>query len=134
VPAASATGNMNFVLAGAVLVLLLVAGVFLYFSRGDGDGGQTVVNEPLPIVSPEGEGGGQVAAGRPVGEITEGEVPDLAGVLVDDALTALEQAGLNYVVVETDIDGTPGIVTSQDPAPGTEAGSTTSVTLVVPRG
>lgn len=134
VPAAPATGNMNFVLAGAVMVLLLLAGVFLYFSRGDGDDGGSVVNQPLPIVSPEGQGGGDVAAGRPVGDIVEGEVPDLAGVLVDDALLALEQAGLNYVVVETDVEGTPGLVASQDPAPGTEAGSSTSVTLVVPRG
>ena len=49
------------------------------------------------------------------------------------AILALEQAGLSYVVVETDsAEGTPGVVASQNPAPGTKGGSSTSVTLVVP--
>jgi beta-lactam-binding protein with PASTA domain len=55
-------------------------------------------------------------------------------VRVDDAIVALEQAGLSYVIVETDgVGGTPGVVTSQDPAAGTEGSGSTSVTLVVPR-
>jgi transcriptional regulator with XRE-family HTH domain len=135
VTAPASTANMNFVLAGVVGVLLLFAGAFLYFSRGDGNGGNETVVNPLPTVAIEGEGGGraQPGIGRPVGDITEGEVPDLAGVRTDDAILALEQAGLSYVVVEIDdVDGTPGVVASQDPAPGTKGGSSTSVTLVVP--
>jgi beta-lactam-binding protein with PASTA domain len=62
-------------------------------------------------------------------------VPDLTAVSVGDAVTALERAGVDYLIVETDtVQGPPGIVSSQDPAPGTEAGGETSVTLVVPRG
>jgi transcriptional regulator with XRE-family HTH domain len=133
VAAPQSTANMNFILAGVVLVLLLFAGAFLYFSRGDGDGSETVTN--LPTITAEGEGGGvqQPGIGRPVGDITEGEVPDLVGVRTDDAILALEQAGLSYIVVETeDAGGTPGVVSSQDPAPETEGGSDMSVTLVVP--
>ena len=60
-------------------------------------------------------------------------MPDLQGVRTEDAIVALEQAGLNYVIVETDsATGTPGIVASQNPAPGTDGDSDTSVTLVVP--
>ena len=134
VPAPQATANMNFLLAGVVLVLLLFAGAFLFFSRGGDDDGGNVTSESIPTIETEGQGGGDGGpAGRPVGEITEGEVPDLQGVRTEDAIVALEQAGLNYVVVETEsASGTPGIVASQDPAPGTDGGDDTSVTLVVP--
>jgi transcriptional regulator with XRE-family HTH domain len=129
------TANMNFVLAGVVLVLLLFAGAFLFISRGNGDGDDGNLTGPQATIQPEGQGGGpqDPAIGRPVGEITEGEVPDLVGVRTDDAILALEQAGLSYIVVETEnADGTPGVVASQNPAAGTEGGSQTSVTLVVP--
>ncbi|HLB23317.1 MAG TPA: helix-turn-helix domain-containing protein [Dehalococcoidia bacterium] len=137
VTAAPSTANMNVVLAGVVLVLLLFAGAFLFFSRGGGDGGENVTNNPVPTIATEGQGGGvqQPGVGRPVPEIKEGEVPDLTGVRSDDAILALEQAGLNYVIVETDdTDGATGVVASQDPPGGTKGGSKTSVTLVVPRG
>lgn len=129
------TANMNFVLAGVVLVVLLFAGAFMFLSRGGGDGGETVKN-PLPTITTEGRGGGvqQPGVGKPIPEIKKGEVPDLVGVRSDDAILALEQAGLSYVIVETDsASGTAGVVASQDPAPNTKGGSKTSVTLVVPR-
>ena len=54
-------------------------------------------------------------------------------VRLEDAINALTQAGLEYVIVETEtVDGTPEIVVSQDPVPGTEANGDTAVTLVVP--
>jgi len=136
VPGPASTASMNVVLAGVVVVLLLFAGAFLFFSRGSGDGGATVTNSPVPTITTEGQGGGvqQPGVGKPIPEIKEGEVPDLSGVRADDAILALEQAGLNYVIVETDnTDGTAGVVVSQDPEPGTKGGSKTSVTLVVPR-
>jgi transcriptional regulator with XRE-family HTH domain len=135
VKAPPATGSMNWLLAGGVLAFIAIAGIFLYFSSGS-DNGTTVKSSPNPIPTSavEAQGGGPaVAVGRPVGEIKKGTVPDLTAVRLDDALTALGQAGLNYVVVETDAaKGTPGVVSSQDPAPGTKGGASTSVTLVVP--
>jgi transcriptional regulator with XRE-family HTH domain len=136
VTAPASTANMNVILAGVVLVLLLFAGAFLFFSRGSGDGGERVTTKPAPTITTEGQGGGlqQPGVGKPIPEIKEGEVPDLTGVRADDAILALEQAGLNYVIVETDnADGTAGLVASQDPPGGTKGGSKTSVTLVVPR-
>ena len=129
---APATGAMNWPLAGGVLVILLIAGMFVWLSSRGGDDGapDTAANTPA---SSEGLGGGPVI-GRPVGEVEKGVVPDLSGVSVDAALDALTQAELDYLIVETDaVDGTPGIVASQDPAPGTEANGDESVTLVVPR-
>ncbi|MBI5288399.1 MAG: helix-turn-helix domain-containing protein [Chloroflexi bacterium] len=137
VPGPASTASMNVVLAGVVVVLLLFAGAFLFFSRGSGDDGATVTNNPVPTITTEGQGGGvqQPGVGKPIPEIKKGEVPDLTGVRADDAIMALEQAGLNYVIVETeDASGTAGVVSSQDPAGGTKGGSKTSVTLVVPRG
>ncbi len=61
-------------------------------------------------------------------------MPDLKDVNVDEAISTLGQAGLSYVIVETDtVTGSPDTVASQDPAAGTHAGDGTSVTLVVPR-
>lgn len=130
---APATGAMNWALAGGVVALLGIAGIFVYFSSR-GDEGGTSATIPVATITTEGQGGGlQPALGRPVGEITKGTVPDLSGVRVDDALVALAQAELNYVVVETESEGTPGVVAAQDPAPGTRANGDTSVTIVVPR-
>jgi len=137
ISAPSATGTVNWLLAGGVLVFLLVAGIFLYISSRGGsspsDGPQASAQ---PTITTEAQGGGPPPAiGRPVGDVQKGIVPDLKDTRLDDALTALGQAGLSYVVVETDsAAGQPGVVTSQDPAPGTKGGSSTSVTLVVPRG
>lgn len=129
------TGSMNWALAGAVLSLVAIAGFFLYLSNRSGDDGASAL-VPTATAVREGLGGGeQPALGRPVGEIEVGVVPDLTGVRVDDALAALAAAEINYIVVESDqATGTAGVVASQDPAPGTEAGGNTSVTLVVPRG
>ena len=77
--------------------------------------------------------GGGPQPGRPVGEVEKGVVPNLTGVSVDAALDALTQAELDYFIVETDsVEGTPGIVASQDPEPGSDLNGDGSVTLVVP--
>jgi len=133
---APATGNMNWFLAAGVVLFLLVAGGFLYISSKGGDG--TPLKSAAvatPTLTTEALGGGaRPALGRAVGPITKGTVPDLREVRVDEALTALSDAGLNYVVVETDtVTGQSDIVLSQDPPAGTKAKGGTSVTLVVPK-
>jgi hypothetical protein len=141
IKAAPPTGNINWPLAGGVAVFIAVIGAFVWLSsRNDSDGPNGLLGTaatptaavPLPT---EGQGGGlQPATGRPVGEVEEGVVPDLNGVRVDDAIIALGQAEIDYVILETDtVDGTPNVVASQSPAPGTDAGDETAVTLVVPR-
>jgi len=134
IQAPAATGSMSWLLAGGVLLFLLIAGIFLYYSSGGGGEPKTTAITS-PTITAEASGGGPApVAGRAVGEIKKGIVPDLKDVQLDDALAALSQAGLSYVVVETDkVSGQPGVVASQDPAPGTKGGGSTSVTLVVPR-
>ena len=67
--------------------------------------------------------------------IEDGVVPDLAGVRIDEAIGALAGAGMEFLVVESDAaEGQPGFVASQDPVPGADAGDSTSITLLVPRG
>lgn len=137
IQAPPATGSMSWLLAGGVLFFLLIAGIFLYYSSG-GTSGKTPKTTAIsaPTITAEASGGGPAPAiGRAPGEVKKGTVPDLKDVRLDDALAALSQAGLSYVVVETDkVTGQAGVVASQDPAPGTKGGSSTSVTLVVPRG
>ena len=136
VRAPSSSGSVNWTLAGVVVAILAVAGAFFYFAnRGGDDPGESAQAEPTQ--APEAEGGGPppVIDGRPVGEVQEGVVPDLSGVRIEDAMTALQTAQIDFVIVETDgVPGTPGIVVLQDPAAGTEADNSTSVTLVVPTG
>jgi transcriptional regulator with XRE-family HTH domain len=129
-----ATGSMNWLLAVGVLAFLAIAGIVLYLTSG-GDGARKVVT-PQPTISTEAQGGGaRPAVGKPVGEIKKGTVPDLKDVRLDDALLALDEAGISYVVIETDkAKGTAGVVASQDPPAGTKGGQSTAVTLVVPRG
>jgi transcriptional regulator with XRE-family HTH domain len=140
VRAAPATGSMNWTLAGIVVAFLVVAGAFLYLSSRGGDTGDPSVAAPggeaAPTAPAEGEGGGpQPGLGKPVGEVEKDVVPDLAGVRLDDAIAALREAEIDFLIVETDnAAGTPGIITSQQPAAGTDADGGTSVTLLVPRG
>jgi transcriptional regulator with XRE-family HTH domain len=138
VRAAPATGSMNWTLAGIVVTFLLVAGVFLYLSsRGGGDNASVQGRDGSPTPAEAIGGGPQPGAGvgRPVGNVEKDVVPDLAGVRIDDALAALRQAEIDYIVVETDsVEGTPGVIMSQNPAAGAHANNNTSVTLVVPRG
>jgi transcriptional regulator with XRE-family HTH domain len=131
-----ATGAMNWPLAGGVLALILIGGAIFWFSnRGGGDGGaESTAGSTASPSTGEALGGGP-QPGRPVGEVEKGVVPNLTGVSVDAALDALTQAELDYFIVETDsVEGTPGIVASQDPAAGSDLNGDGSVTLVVPLG
>jgi transcriptional regulator with XRE-family HTH domain len=132
---APATGSVNWQLAAGVVALLVVAGaVFWITNRGDGDGGQSGAQASSTATQTEGLGGG-ARPGRPVGDVQKDIVPELTGVSVDAAVAALAEAEIDYIIVETDdATGTPGIVSSQDPAAGARASGSTSVTLVVPRG
>jgi transcriptional regulator with XRE-family HTH domain len=132
----SPTGSMSWLLAGGVLLFLLVAGIFLYMSSGGGGGKTSDLAGAAATVVPEASGGGPApAVGKVPGDVKKGVVPDLKDLRLDDALAQLDAAGLSFVVVETDqASGQAGIVLSQDPSPGTKGNSSTSVTLVVPRG
>jgi transcriptional regulator with XRE-family HTH domain len=67
------SGSINWPLAGAVLVLVLIAGGFVWMSsRGGDDGSPAVQSTP---VAGEARGGG-AGPGRTVGDVEKGVVPD----------------------------------------------------------
>lgn len=132
---APATGNMNWALAAGVVVFLAVAGIFLYLSSRGSSPNTNVQAQGTPTAVEAQGGGPPPQLGKAPGVVAQGVVPDLKDVNLDEAISTLDQAGLSYVIVETDtVTGSPNTVSSQDPAPGTQAKDGTSVTLVVPRG
>jgi transcriptional regulator with XRE-family HTH domain len=128
------TGHVNWWLAAAVLVLIAIAGGVLYLSsRGSSGGAASERLKVAATVTPEAQGGGPPVVGvRP--SVTKGEVPDVRSARLEDALAAISEAGMSYVIVETGAAGQPGVVVSQDPSPGTKGSASTAVTVVVPRG
>ncbi len=123
-------------IAGVVIVLLLVVGLLMFWTRG-GDS-ETVVNVPSPIADNGRQGGGP-SNGPFVGPdaelvIEEGVVPGLEGHHLLVAITALSDAGIRYVVVEVENEGVPqGIIFSQSPSPGSPVDDDTVITITASR-
>jgi beta-lactam-binding protein with PASTA domain len=72
-----------------------------------------------------------VAAGTAVDLVLADGVPALVGIRRDDAVRALEAAGLEAILDEQPGDGPPGVVTDQEPAPGQPVPADRRVRLVV---
>lgn len=122
----------NWIVAGTVVVLLLVFGVFLFWNRGGGGGEQTVSSNPQATQVPAGQGGGGQTP--PPLQVATGEVPDLENQHVLVALTALHDAKVRYLIVEVDNKDVPKeIVFKQSPSAGTAIQDNTVVTLLVSR-
>src|SRR5437870_3876399 len=97
----SPSGSMNWMLAGGVLLFLGVAGIFLYLSSrgGSTDASARASSTPTTVVEAQG-GGPPPVLGKAPPVVRKGVVPDLSGVKVDEAIGALGQAGLSYLIVE----------------------------------
>lgn len=125
----------NWLVAGGVVVVLLFFGLLLFWNRG-GDGEQTVTTNPPQVEQPTTSGQGAEAPEPTPGpiEVEPGVVPELLDEHVLVALTALEDAGLRYLIVEVENGDAPEeIVFEQSPSAGSEAGDDTVVTLLVSR-
>ena len=128
--------SASWLVAGAIVVLLIGAGLVLFWSRG-GDSAVTTTSVP-PAEVGVGQGSDQVippAGQAPAPLIIEtGIVPDLEDRNVLVAMKALVDAQLPYLVIEIEAEGVPAaIVMEQSPSPGTEAGEGMVVTLTVSR-
>ncbi len=140
-PAAPAF-SINWLVAGVVVLLLLGGGLLLYRSGSGNEEPATSVpaTTEAGVTAEEatpapGESTPLPAIARPVGPVIPGRVPDLQSVDVESALAALQEADINYVVIEVENDQVPrGLVFQQSPAPGSKADPSTPVTLVVSRG
>lgn len=128
--------SASWMVAGVVVVLLLVVGLFMFWNRG-GDGATSVV-VPDPISDNGGQGAeppnGPFAGPDAELVIEEGIVPDLEAHHLLVAITALTDAGMRYVVVEVENEDVPqGIIFNQSPSPGTPADDDTVVTILASR-
>jgi cytoskeleton protein RodZ len=134
-----ATGSVvsaSWLVASGVVALVLLFGLLIFWNRGGG-GEESVTGRPAATEQVTGQGSEQqpTPAG-PVGEpdVTPGVVPALERQHVLVAVEALKAAQLRYLIVEVKNDDVPtGIVFEQSPTPGSEADSSTVVTLVVSR-
>jgi eukaryotic-like serine/threonine-protein kinase len=92
-------------------------------------------DRPVNTVTDVDKAGEQVDPGTTIKvSISRGNlvpVPNVVGRTQEDAILALQQAGLNANVDEGDPSTTPGIVTSQDPDPGKKLAKGKSVKIVV---
>lgn len=133
--ATTAPLSASWTVAGVVVVLLIAVGLVLFWSRGGGDGSQTVVSPSLPTAA------GQGAEEFIPTDVPPATVPVLAGVvpdLVEEhvflAVVALRAADLTYVVIEVENDDSRSeFVFGQSPSPQTVADGSTVVTLLVNR-
>ncbi len=119
--------SASWMVAGVVVVLLLGLGLLFFWDRG-GDG------ETTSGLS------GTFGSDQPTAPIDQplfvepGVVPDLVSQPLQKAISALEQAGVPYLVIEVTNDDVPaGEVFEQSPPPDTPADDDTVVTLVVSR-
>jgi len=128
--------SASWLVAGVVVVLLVVAGLVLFWNRG-GEG-ESEVTGPPTVQEPIGQGGadGPPAVDRPAPTVAveQGIVPDLEETHVLTAINAVTRNEMRYLVIELDNDDVPvGMVFQQSPSPGTPADDNTVVTLLVSR-
>jgi len=140
--------SLNWIVAGGVILVFLLAGALLYRMGSGGDEKQVPADVGVSAAAtlPAGEGAEVVnpnTALQPTSEATSQEsvetqpvtVPDVVGAMGMDALSSVRSAGLTYVVVKVYDDTVPaGFVISQSPPPNKEARTGDPVTLVISRG
>lgn len=149
--------NVNWVVAGLVVIFLLGAGLLLFQGNGGGGNGgltqgtgQTALNGNggQGAVSPQGTiSGGQVqmpsisgsttaaVTGKQIGPTTPGELPDLIGADVTSSRAYLNANQIRYSIIEfVDTQTARGIVMGQTPNAGSRTNANTTVTLYVSAG
>ena len=129
----------GWLVSGAVVIVLLLGGLFLFWTRGDNGAEQATTEDP-PVAgeAPEGPGLGSEqptppVAGMPTPPVIEpGIAPNFQGQPTIVAINMLSGAGVPYVIIDVDTeDVPPGYVLEQTPAPGSELGEDTVITLRV---
>jgi cytoskeletal protein RodZ len=135
--------SMNWIIAGGVVLVFVLAGALLYkMGSGSNEPDTNKTSVSALATQPAGEGAESAnpnealqptastqAAGQPV------SVPDITGEMGLSALPKVTSAGLTYVVFKLYDDEIPfGFVVSQDPAPNADALTGDPITLVISRG
>jgi len=137
--------NVNWVIAGAVMLVLLGA-AFLIWSSGSN---ATTTTDPTKrtaaqptvaagnpaVIAPATSATTTTAQGKPISVTAAGVVPDFVGADMPSALAVLRDNQIDYVIIEGFSKTTPkGIILSQTPSGGAKAGGAQAVTLNVSKG
>ena len=141
--------SLNWLVAGGVVLVLLLAGILLYRGTGQGKSGGVPASEVVASPVAAMEGGGAEAPSNDVAgavstptpsedEAVEAQpvkMPDLRGSTLVDALHKIEDEGLDCVIMQVYSKSVPAnVVISQSPSPGSKASADDVVTLTVSRG
>jgi len=135
--------NINWLVAGVVMLFLLGAGVLLLGGRNDS---LSVPDQQLAVTTAvTGQAAPSTAAavpatggpvqGKPIDPIRPGQLPDFIGADLPSALAVLRDNQIGYVILEVPHASVArGLVISQSPDSGSKVNGATSVTLVVSTG
>jgi transcriptional regulator with XRE-family HTH domain len=125
----------SWVVAGVVIIVVVIAGLFVFWNRGD-DSAPSVVTEGPRTERPVGGGSDNPSAGnggQPI-EVTQGEAPDVRGQPALLGIHAISEAGLRFFIIEVENgDVAPETIFQQSPSPGTSVDSGSTVTVMISR-
>ena len=140
--------SLNWIVAGGVVLVLLLAGILIYRS-GSGENRGVPAKEAAasPAAAMEGAGAEAPAQGvagavsTPTSSESEAtqappvKMPDLRGSTLVDALRRINEEGLDCVIMQVYSKSVPvDVVINQSPSPGSKASADAVVTLTVSRG
>jgi cytoskeletal protein RodZ len=123
----------SWAIAGATVIVLVIAGMFMFWNRSDDSSSPSVVTNGPQTERPVGEGSDnpQPTAGQQI-DIQAGKVPDVRNQPALIGIHAISEAGLRFFIVEVknnDVDNET--IFQQSPSPGTSVDEGSVVTLMI---
>jgi transcriptional regulator with XRE-family HTH domain len=120
------TWNMSGLVAMGVVAGLVLIVIALYSINSD----STAFTDRIAEQQGTGQDTGVITApDAPAGPAVA--LPDLAGLSLNDAIDIVEDAGASYIIIRVQADVPAGQVVDHDPAPGTDIGPGSVVSISV---
>lgn len=133
-PASERQRNLIVIVAGAGLVAVVVLAAILIATIGGG-GGESPQASPTPATTGTATATSEATeSAAAAGSVQPGVVPAVIGETEDDAVAAIQAAGLQPRVFQEASAEPEGTVTDQSPAAGTQLSPGSEVRIVVSAG